>query len=185
MPGPVTDLLHDWSGGDEAARNRLVPLVYDDLRRLARAYLARERGGHTLQPTALVHETYLRLMDHSSLKWQGRAHFLALAATTMRRILVSYARKRQAAKRDHGGDAVPLCEEHAIAQPSDLDLLTLDAALTALAKVDPRQSRVVELRYFGGFTIEETAQALEISPATVKLDWNLARAWLFRELSRR
>lgn len=185
MPLPVTDLLLAWRGGDEAARDRLVPLIYDDLHRLARAQLARERRGHTLQPTALVHEAYLRLVDHGRLDWQGRTHFLAIAATTMRRLLVSHARGRRAAKRGHGGIAVTLCDDHAVDEGRNVDLLALDEALTSLESIDPRQSRIVELRYFGGLTIEETAAALGISAATVKLDWSLARAWLFRELSRR
>lgn len=181
----VTELLHAWHGGDLAARDRLVPLVYGDLHRLARAQLARERGGHTLQPTALIHEAYLRLMGHQALDWQGRTHFFALAATTMRRILVSHARKHRSAKRGLGGVAVTLCEDHAVAEARDVDLLALDAALVELETIDARQCRVVELRYFGGLTIEETADALGISPATVKVDWSLARAWLFRELSGR
>ena len=185
MLAPVTELLHAWHGGDLAARDRLVPLVYDDLHRLARGHLARERGGHTLQPTALIHEAYLRLMGHQGLDWQGRTHFFALAATTMRRILVSHARKHRSAKRGRGGVSVTLCEDHAVAEARDVDLLALDAALTKLETIDARQCRVVELRYFGGLTIEETAAELGISPATVKLDWSLARAWLFRELSGR
>lgn len=183
MSAPVTQLLRAWNGGDEAARDRLVPLVYGQLHRLARAQLRRERSGHTLQPTALVHEAYLRLKDHRALQWQSRTHFFAIAATTMRRILVSHARKRRAAKRGDGGTAITLCEEHAAAEARSVDLLALDAALTALEKIDPRQCRVVELRYFAGLTIEETAEALGISPATVKLDWSLARAWLFRQMS--
>jgi RNA polymerase sigma factor (TIGR02999 family) len=183
MNVPVTELLHSWHSGDETARDRLVPLVYGELHRLARMQLARERGGHTLQPTALVHEAYLRLRSHRHLDWQGRTHFFALAATTMRRILISHARKHRAVKRGHGGVAVTLCEEHAMTAACDVDLIALDAALSELERLDRRQCRVVEMRYFGGLTIEETADALGISPATVKLDWSLARAWLFRELS--
>jgi RNA polymerase sigma factor (TIGR02999 family) len=185
MSTAVTELLVAWRGGSEAARDQLVPLVYRDLQRLARAHLARERSGHTLQPTALVHETYLRLMGHAAMDWQGRTHFFALAATTMRRILVSYARKQRAAKRGCGGTAVTLCENHAVESAREVDLLALDAALAELEKLDQRQCRVVELRYFGGLTIEETADALGVSPATVKSDWSFARAWLFRELSPR
>jgi RNA polymerase sigma factor (TIGR02999 family) len=185
MSTAVTDLLVAWHGGNEAARDQLVPIVYRDLRRLARAHLAHERGGHTLQPTALVHEAYLRLMDHGAMDWQGRTHFFALAATTMRRILVSHARKQRAAKRGFGGPAVTLCEDHAVESARDIDLLALDSALAQLEKMDRRQCRVVELRYFGGLTIEETAEALGVSPATVKLDWSFARAWLFRELAPR
>jgi RNA polymerase sigma factor (TIGR02999 family) len=183
MSASVTELLHSWHGGDEAARDRLVPLVYDELHRLARAQFARERRDHTLQPTALVHEAYLRLMDHQALDWKGRTHFFALASTTMRRILISHARRHRSAKRGQGGVAVTLCEEHAVAEARGVDLIALDAALAGLERLDPRQCRVVELRYFGGLTIEETAGALGISPATAKLDWSLARAWLFRELS--
>ena len=185
MPSPVTELLRDWHGGDEAARDRLISLVYDELRRLAGGQLARERGGHTLQPTALVHEAYLRLADHHRLDWQGRTHFFAIAAITMRRILVSHARKQRAAKRGQGGIAVTLHENQAVDEGRNVDLLALDEALAALESIDARQCRVIELRYFGGLTIEETAEALGISPATVKLDWSLARAWLFRQLSRR
>jgi RNA polymerase sigma factor (TIGR02999 family) len=181
----MTELLRAWQGGDESARDQFVPLVYGELERLARAQLARERHGHTLQPAALVHEAYLRLADHERLDWRSRTHFFAIAAMTMQRILVSYARQRRAAKRGHGGIAVTLCEDHAVGQAPNVDLLALDQALTELGKIDPRQRRVVELRYFGGLTIEETADALNISPATVKLDWSLARAWLFHELSRR
>lgn len=184
MPSPVTELLHDWHGGNEAARDRLIALVYADLRRLAGGQLARERGGHTLQPTALVHEAYLRLADHKRLDWQGRTHFFAVAAMTMRRILVSHARKHRAAKRGQGGIAVTLCEDQAVEEGRSVDLLDLDEALAALESIDARQCRIVELRYFGGLTIEETAEALGISPATVKLDWSLARAWLFRRLAR-
>jgi RNA polymerase sigma factor (TIGR02999 family) len=185
MTATVTELLLSWHGGNEAARDQLIPLVYDELRRLAQAHCARERSGHTLQPTALVHEAYLRLMGHQDLSWQGRAHFFALAALTMRRVLVSHARKHRAAKRGQGGVAVTLCEDHAVAAAQNVDLLALEDALRKLEAIDPRQCRVVELRYFGGHTIEETAEALGISPATVKLDWSLARAWLFRELAGR
>jgi RNA polymerase sigma factor (TIGR02999 family) len=185
MSSAVTELLVAWHAGSDAARDELVPLVYQDLHRLARAHLSRERNGHTLQPTALVHEAYLRLMDHGALDWQSRTHFFALAATTMRRILVSHARRHRAAKRGQGVVAVTLCEEHAVGEAPGVDLLALDAALDRLRRLDARQCRVVELRYFGGLTIEETAVALGVSPATVKIDWSLARAWLFRELAPR
>jgi RNA polymerase sigma factor (TIGR02999 family) len=183
MPSPVTELLHDWQGGDEAARDRLVPLVYDDLRRLACRQLARERCGHTLQPTALVHEAYLRFAGHGRLRWQGRTHFFAIAAITMRRILVSHARGRRAAKRGGGGPAITLREEERFAPARSVDLLALDEALEALERIDARQCLVVELRYFGGLTVDETAAELGLSPATIKLDWSLARAWLFRRLA--
>lgn len=178
----VTRLLSAWQAGDEEALERLLPLVYDDLRRIADRRLAGERAGHTLQATALVHEAYLRLVDHDRIQWQGRAHFLALAATTMRRILVDHARKQRAAKR--GGDAVTLTldEDLAGGREPEVDLVALDQALERLAAEEPRQARVVELRFFGGLTVRETAEVLDVSPATVKLDWSVARAWLFREL---
>jgi RNA polymerase sigma factor (TIGR02999 family) len=160
-----------------------MPLVYDRLRQLARRHLARERAGHTLQPTALVHEAYLRLAGHHRIQWQDRGHFLALAATTMRRVLVSHARGRLAEKRGGGGAALSLDDVPAPAVERAEELVALDDALEALAAFDPRQARVVELRYFGGLTVEETAAALGVSPATVKLDWSLARAWLRRELT--
>jgi RNA polymerase sigma factor (TIGR02999 family) len=178
----VTQLLLEWTGGDRAALDRLMPLVYGELRRLAAGYLGRERRDHTLQPTALVHEAFLRLVDQQRIEWQGRAHFLALAATLMRQLLIDHARKHRAAKRGSGGPRLTLLEGDLAAEPRDVDLLDLDRALSALAALDSRQARVVELRYFGGMTIEETAEVLEVSPATVKLDWSLARAWLLREL---
>jgi len=198
----LTDLLEEWRAGDQEALERLMPRVYDELRRLARHYLARERPGHTLQATALVHEAYLRLLDQKRVRWQSRAHFFALAATSMRRILTNHARDRRAAKR--GGGALTLTlDEALVATPAPaagggsgpgevagawagvrgVDLIALDDALEALAALDPRQARVVELRFFAGLTIDETAEVLGISPATVKLDWKLARAWLFRELA--
>lgn len=182
MSTTVTQLLLDWRAGDAAALDRLLPLVYDDLHHLARVQFARERRGHTLQPTALVHEAYLRLVEIRRIAWQDRAHFLALAATTMRRILVGHARKHRAAKRGGGAFSVTLGEEIAGGAGPEADLLALDQALGALAELDPRQARIVELRYFGGLTIEETAEALEVSPATVKSDWQMARAWLFNRL---
>lgn len=178
----VTQLLLEWTGGDRAALDRLMPLVYDELRRLAGGYLGRERRDHTLQPTALVNEAFLRLVDQRRIQWQGRAHFLALAATLMRQLLISHARKHRAAKRGSGGQRLTLLDSDLAVEARDVDLLDLDRALAALAALDARQARVVELRYFGGMTVEETAEVLEVSPATVKLDWSLARAWLLREL---
>ena len=178
----VTQLLLEWTGGDRAALDRLMPLVYDELRRLAGGYLGRERRDHTLQPTALVNEAFLRLVDQKRIQWQSRAHFLALAATLMRQLLISHARKHRAAKRGSGGPRLTLLELDLAVEARDVDLLDLDRALSGLADLDPRQARVVELRYFGGMTVEETAEVLEISPATVKLDWSFARAWLLREL---
>lgn len=180
----VTQLLLDWRGGDGDALGRLMPLVSDDLRRLARSRFNVERGDHTLQPTALVNEVYLKLIDQRRVRWESRAHFFAIAATMMRRILVSHARKKHSAKR--GGHEVTLALDEAlgVAQPQDLDLVALDDALTLLAEKSQRQSRVIELRFFGGLTIEEAAEVLEVSVATVKLDWSMARAWLFQQLKK-
>jgi RNA polymerase sigma-70 factor, ECF subfamily len=181
-PHLATRLLRGWRSGDSAARDQLVALLYGELHRLAARQLANERRGHTLQPTALVHEAYLRLIDQGNLAWQNRLHFVAIAALTMRRILVSHARQRKADKRGGGAFRVTLTEGFAAAE-RDADVLALHDALERLAALDRRQCRVVELRYFGGLTIEETAAYLKISPATVKVDWALARAWLLRELS--
>jgi RNA polymerase sigma factor (TIGR02999 family) len=177
----VTRLLADWSQGDREALDRLMPLVYDELRRLADSYLRRERRDHTLQPTALVHEAFVRLVGQD-LHLQNRAHFFGVAAQVMRCILVDHARARLTAKR--GGEAQRLSLEEAIDAPAprEVDLIALDDALTDLARFDPQQARIVELRYFGGLTIEEVAQVLDISPATVKREWHLARTWLHREI---
>ena len=182
----VTQLLANWSKGDRSALEQLTPLVYDELRRLAARYLRRERPGQTLQSTELVHEAYLRLIDQRSVQWQNRAHFFGIAAQMIRRILVDHARSRQARKR--GGTAYRVTLDEAIAaapEQRDLDLVALDEALNQLSLIDPQQGRIVEMRFFGGLSIEETAEALRISPATVKRDWTMARAWLFRELSGR
>jgi RNA polymerase sigma factor (TIGR02999 family) len=178
----VTALLQEWGSGDQGALDRLVPLVYGDLRRLAQSHFGRESSGHTLQATAVVNELYLLLLEQKRVRWQNRGQFLAVAATLMRRILVDHARKRRAAKR--GGDAVVLALDESVAVPEAgmPDVVALDDALDALSVLSPRQGRIVEMRFFGGLTIEETAAVLGVSPATVKLDWNLARAWLFREL---
>ena len=185
-PAPdVTGLLLAWGRGDQSAADRLVPAVYEELRRHAERAMRREGGEHTLQATALVHESYLRLVDQRRVEWRNRAHFFAIASTVMRRILVDHARARLTAKR--GGGAVPV--SLAGAQPAtpegtdEADLLALHDALEKLAALDPDQARLVELRYFGGLTIEETAEALSVSPATVKREWALARAWLRRELA--
>jgi RNA polymerase sigma-70 factor (ECF subfamily) len=179
----ATALLLAWRDGDATAFDRLVPLVHDELRRLARAYMAKERAGHTLQPTALVNEAYLRLINVHQIQWQNRAHFLAMAARTMRRILVDSARARGNEKRGGGVEKVPL-DELALGQTaSEMDVLRVDEALQALAAIYPRQHDVVELRFFGGLTIEETAEVLGISPDTVKRDWRFAKLWLVRELS--
>jgi RNA polymerase sigma factor (TIGR02999 family) len=181
-PANVTQPWMECPGGNREALDRLMPLVYDELRRLAGGYLGRERRGHTLQPTALVNEAFLRLVDQRRIQWQGRAHFLALAATLMRQLLIDNARKHRAAKRGSGGPRLTLLDSDLAVEARDVDLLDLDRALAELAALDARQARVVELRYFGGMTVEETAAVLEVSPATVKLDWSFARAWLLREL---
>ena len=179
----ITELLKAWSGGDRAALDQLTPLVYQELHRLARHYMARERADHTLQPTALVNEAFVRLVDWKNVRWQNRAHFFGVSAQVMRRILVDFARSRNYAKRGGGARSVSLTEATDLPQERGEDLVALDDALTALAVLDPRQSRVVELRFFGGLDIEETAEVLNVSAATVRRDWSLAKAWLFRELS--
>lgn len=178
----VTDLLVDWSKGDQVALNKLMPLVYDELHRLASRHLRHERAGHTLQTTALVHEAYLKLVDQKNANWQNRVQFFAAAAQVMRHILVDYARSRRALKR--GGDYCRLSLDEAVisAEAKDPDLLTLHEALNTLAAIDPPQSRVVELRVFGGLTVEETAEALGISPRTVKREWSMAKAWLHQQM---
>jgi RNA polymerase sigma factor (TIGR02999 family) len=180
----VTQILQAVSGGDKDAPALLMPLVYDELRRLANHYLRQERSDHTLQPTALVHEAYLKLIDQSRVDWQNRAHFFGVAAQSMRRILVDHARGHLASKRGGMQQKLALDEAVDYSQPRDIDLLALDDALNLLGKLDERQSRVVELRFFAGLTIEETAEALGVSPATVKVDWSMAKAWLHREISR-
>ncbi len=183
-PQNVTQLLLQWNSGDPAARDALIPLVYSELRRLARHYLEQEKRAHTLSSTALVHEAYLRLVNQREVTWQNRAHFFGVAAQMMRRILVDHARKRASAKR--GGQSLTLALDDAVAsaQQNQVDLVALDEALDGLAKLDERQSRLVELRFFGGLSIEETSEVLGVSTPTVKRDWASARAWLFRELSR-
>jgi RNA polymerase sigma factor (TIGR02999 family) len=178
----VTQLLCLWSGGDRAALESLMDVVYPELRHLAHAYLRRERPGHTLQSTALVHEAYLRLIDQKSVTWQNRAHFFGIAAHMMRRILVDHARGRQASKRGAGISLLTLDEAVAGSSPRALDLLALDQALESLARIDPQQSRIVELRFFAGLSIEETAEVQKISSATVKREWAIAKAWLYREM---
>jgi RNA polymerase sigma factor (TIGR02999 family) len=185
MPGAVTHLLRGWSDGDDAALERLTPLVEAELRRLARGYMNRERHGHTLQPTALVNEAFLRLTDARQVRWQDRAHFLGISARLMRRVLVDHARARGYRKR--GGDAHRVTlDEGLVAVPERaLDVVALDRALEALAAVDERKSQVIELRFFGGLSVEETAEVLHVSPDTVKRDWRLAKLWLLRELGGR
>lgn len=185
MPAPqVTQLLVAWGEGDEAAFERLAPLVYDELRRIARRYMGGEQAGHTLQATALVNEAYMRLIDINKVQWQNRAHFFAMSARLMRRILIDFARSKHYQKRGAGAQKVSLDEGMMVVDPGQ-DLLALDDALHALADVDQRKSQVVEMRFFGGLSVEETAEALHISPETVMRDWKLAKAWLLRELSRK
>lgn len=184
-PHVVTRLLVDWGNGDQQALEKLTPLVYQELKRLAARYLRRERREHTLQSTALVHEAWLRLIDQKQVQWQNRAQFFGIAAEMIRRILIDHARNRQAAKRGDG--ALKLSLDDALATPHrrDLDLVALDDALRDLAKLDPQQGHLVELRFFAGLSIEESAEVLGVSPATVKREWTTARAWLYRELSAR
>lgn len=172
-----------WKGGDRASLDQLIPLVYKELRLIAQRYLRQEKPGHTLQSTALVHEAYMRLVDQSRTDWQNRAHFFGVAATIIRNILVDHARSRQAAKRGGPMPALSLDEAIALPQKRDLELIAVDDALLTLNKFDPQQSRIVELRFFGGLTIEETAEVLGISESTVKRDWILAKTWIGKTLS--
>ena len=182
----LTELLIEWGQGDKAALDRLTPLVYDEIRRIAHRYVQREREGQTLQTTALVNEAYLRLAGSANIDWQNRAHFHAVTAQVMRRILIDHARRRHYVK--HGGEAQRVAFEEAtkelalMSQPRAAELLALDEALAELATLDPRKSRVVELRYFGGLSLEETAAVLEVSQMTVRRDWRAAKAWLFRRM---
>ena len=180
-PG-LTELLSDWQQGDQTALSRLTPLVYDELRRIAHRYVQRERNGHTLGTTALVNEAYLRLAGQKKIEWQNRAHFFAVTAQVMRHILIDHARRRQYAK--HGGDVrqVSLEEAETMSHERAGELLALDEALDELAKLDARKSRVVELRYFGGLALEETANVLDVSVMTVRRDWRAAKAWLYRRM---
>lgn len=182
-PSQVTFLLSRWRAGDREALDALVPLVYEELRRLARHYLQQERRDHTLQSTALVHEAYVRLLGQSPPEWKSRAHFFGIAAKLMRQILVDHARSHRAAKR--GGNALKLTLTEGLAgrKGKDLDVVALDDALNNLAELSPQQSHIVELRFFSGLTIEDTSEVLGVSPATVKRSWTAARAWLFREMS--
>ena len=181
----VTELLVAWGNGDKAALDELMPVVYDELRRLARSYLSRERPGHTLQTTALVHEAYLRLVDQRSVNWQNRAQFFGIAAQMMRRILINHAKDRQAKKRQADAPKVSLDEAVSFFEEREVDLMALDEALDGLAVLDQQQTQIVELRFFGGLTIEEVAEVLGISPATIKREWDSAKLWLRRELSGR
>lgn len=179
----ITQLLVDWSNGDQAALEKLAPLVYDELHRLARRYMRRERPGHTLQTSALVNEAYIRMVDCKSVRWENRAHFFAVSARLMRRILVDFARSRHYAKRSGGARHISLEEALVVSCEKSAELVALDDALDSLAQLSERQSRVVELRFFGGLELEEIAAVLKVSVGTVRRDWSLARAWLHRELS--
>ena len=179
----ITQMLLDWGGGDQAALERLTPLVYAELHRLARRHMHRERGGHTLQTSALVNEAFIRLVDQRGVKWNNRAHFFAIAAQMMRRILVDYARSHLYAKRGAGAVHVSLDHARLVSNEPTAEVAVLDEALAKLESIDPRQARVVELRFFGGLTIKETAEVMSISVDMVKREWNTAKAWLFREMS--
>ena len=186
MPGSsseVTELLLSWGNGNDSAREALLPLVYEDLRRIARSYLRRERPGHTLQPTALVHEAYLRLIDQRRVTWQNRAQFVGLAAVMMRRVLVNHARDRSAAKRGGQAERVPLTVAADVVAVPQADVLAVHEALDRLQVLDARKSRVVELKFFGGLTTGEISEVMEISPATIEREWSFARAWLYDAIS--
>jgi RNA polymerase sigma-70 factor, ECF subfamily len=180
--GDVSKLLRAWSGGDQKALETLTTVVYDELRRLARRYMRRERPGHSLQTTALVNEAYMRLVDYNRMEWQNRAHFFAVSSQLMRRILVDHARRHNQ-KRGAGAQQVSLDEAAAVSGGRTTDLVALDDALIALARFDPRKVQVVEMRFFGGLNVEETAEVLKVSPVTVMRDWSTAKAWLYRELT--
>jgi len=183
QPHEITQLLAEWSEGNQAALDKLYPLVYNELRRLAHGYLRRERKGHTLQTTALINEAYLRLVDQKQVHWANRSHFFAISAQIMPRILIDHARRYDYAKRGGGAQRISLDEAAVVAKERARELLMLDEALNGLTKIDPRRGRVVELRYFGGLNNEEIAAVLKISENTVTRDWNMARAWLYQELS--
>ena len=180
----VTQLLRAWSDGEQEALDRLIPLVYNELHRLAHRYMGRERSAHTLQSTALVHEAYERLINLKDMDWKNRAHFFAVSAQVMRRILVDYARSRRYSKRGGEWRQVPLNEAVAVFRDNRTDIVALDDALQTLAGIDPRKNRVVEMRFFGGLSIKETAEVLNVSEETVLRDWRLAKVWLLRQLSR-
>jgi RNA polymerase sigma factor (TIGR02999 family) len=180
----VTSLLSDWNNGQQDALEQLMPLVYDELRRIAKRYLRKERDDHTLQTTALVHEAYIRMIDQNHANWQNRAQFFGVAANMMRRILVDHARGHTADKRGGGIAKLSLDEAIEIADQKEVDLIALDDALNNLAELDEQQSRVVELRFFAGLTVEETAEVMKLSPATIKREWSMAKAWLHRELTK-
>jgi RNA polymerase sigma-70 factor (ECF subfamily) len=183
-PHEVTQLLKDWSSGNQAALDKLTPLIYEELHRLAHQYMRRENPGHVLQTSALVNEAYLRLIDQKQVQWENRAHFFGIAAQLMRRILIDYARKRNNARRGGGARHVPLDEALIALHEQAADVLALDEALNNLTTIDLRQSQIVEQRFFGGLSIEETAEVLKVSPGTVMREWTFAKAWLQREMTR-
>jgi len=182
-PGEVTQLLIDWNNGNQAALDKLMPLVYEELHRLAHQYMSREGPGHTLQTTELLNEAYLRLVDQKQAAWQNRAQFIGIAAQLMRRVLIDHARSRASEKRGGAARPVPLDQAAVLSPAQAEEVLAVDEALQRLSDVDPRKGRIVELRYFGGLTVAETAEVLKISPITVMRDWSFAKAWLHRELS--
>jgi len=181
----VTELLIEWSNGDKAALDKLMPLIHEELRRLAHYYMSHERPGHTLQTTALVNEAYLRLVNREGVHWQNRAHFFAIAAQVMRTILVDHARSHAYAKRGGGAHKIELDEAMIVSRERAAEVVALDDALKELENFDPQQSRIVELRFFGGLTIEETAEVLDLSPATIKREWSTAKAWLYHQVANR
>src|SRR4026209_709537 len=180
----VTQLLIAWSNGDQSAFEQLMPLIDEELRRLAHRYMSRERAGHTLQTTALVNEAFLRLVNRKNLQWQNRAHFFGIAAQLMRTILVDHARSHASVKRGGGARKLELDEALVVSQQKASEVVALDEALKQLALIDPRQSRIVELRFFGGLTVEEAAEVLHVSPVTIKREWSSAKAWLYRNLAK-
>ena len=181
IPQEITQLLTRWSGGDKAALDELIPLVYPELRRLARMYMGRENSAHTLQTSALINEAYLRLVNQQDVEWQNRAHFFAVAAQVMRHILVDHARKYRYSKRGGGAEHVPLDELAVVCDERAAELIALDDALNRLAIMDPRKSQIIELRFFGGLTVEETAEVMKLAPITIMREWRAAKAWLGRE----
>ena len=183
-PHEITQLLLAWSNGDQAALDKLAPLVYEELHRLAKSYMERESPGHTLQTTALIHEVWLRLVDGSQVQWKNRTHFYGICARLMRQILVEFARSHQSLKKGGDLNRITLDEAAVISYEREADLVALDDALISLARIDPRKSQVVELRFFGGLSVEETAEVMKVSPDTVLRDWRLAKRWLLRELKR-
>lgn len=183
IPQGITQLLTRWSSGDHAALDELIPIIYPDLRRLARAYMGRENSGHTLQTSALINEAYLRLVNQQGVEWKNRSHFFAVAAQVMRHILVDHARRYQSTKRGAGAEHVPLDEVAVLCGERASELIALDDALTRLAVIDERKSKIVELRFFGGLTVEETAEVMDLAPITIMREWRAVKAWLSREIA--